>query len=618
MAEKKPAKKRSIGEIAMWGLMALLVLGLGGVGLTDAFSGQLQRVARVGDKDIDINIYARNLQGQIQQLSQQTGRQISFAEARASGIDQAVLENLMRERALDYEASQMGISIGDENLRDQILEIPAFQGLNGTFDREGYRFSLGNSGLTESQFEDRLREESARTILQAAVVSGVVMPDIYTDTLVNFAGETRNFTWARLDQDDLDTALEPADDATLLAFYEDNIDRFQLPESKRITYAILKPLDLIDQVDLPDETLQEEYNARLSDFNQPERRLVERLVYLDDAAAEAAAAQLDVGTTFETLVAERGLTLQDVDMGDVGRLELDAAGEAVFNADVGQVIGPLPSPLGPALFRLNGVLPAQSRSFEEVKEQLRLRLAATASRRLVAAQAQSYDDLLAGGATLEDLVEETDMTLGTIDWYPALGDGIAAYDEFSAAATALTEEDFPQIMGLVDGSIFAMRLDEILPERPTPFDIARDNVQGNWEADRAEGLLNAKADTVLPSLKEGQDFAEAGLEPTAEVNLDRNAVISGTPTDFLSQIFEMNPGDVRVVSAFGAVTIVRLDQINPASENAAIQELREGFHAETAGALARDLFAAFTSDTMLRAGREVDARALNAVHANFH
>ena len=617
MAEKKEKKKKSIGEMAMWVLMGLLILGLGGFGVDGVINGSVTRVARVGDKDVDINSYARALQQQLQQVSQRAGRGVTFAQAQESGLDRIVLEQLMNERALDHEAAQMGISIGDENLRDQIVGSQTFQGLDGTFDREGYAFALQNAGMTEAQFEARQREEIARTILQGAVASGIVMPDTFAQTIVDYVGETRNFTFVRLDDTDLEGTLEAPDEATLRAYYDSNIDDFQLPEAKRITYAILRPEDLIDEVEVSQDSLQEAYDARSSEFNQPERRLVERLVYLDEASAEAAAAQLDVGTTFETLVSERGLSLQDIDLGDVSKADLEAAGEAVFAAEVGAVVGPLPSSLGPALFRVNGVLPAQNQTLEDVSDLLRRGLAADAARRLVAAQAASYDDLLAGGATLEELATETDMELGTIDWSPALGEGIAAYDRFRVAAAVLSESDFPEIETLTDGSVYAMRLDEVLPQRPKPFDAAREAVQTAWEADRAERLLSEEADAIVPELEGGKDFADLGLDASVEENLDRGAFVEGTTPEFMSEVFAMEVSDISVIAAFGAVHIVRLDAINPASDNPDSERILQGVSGEITRSLAQDVFGAFASDAMLRAGREIDARALEAVHANF-
>lgn len=617
MAEQKEKKKRSIGEIAMWMLMGLLILGLGGFGVDGILNGSVNRVAQVGEKEVDINTYARRLQNQLQTTSQEAGRQITFTEARAAGLDRAVLEQLLRERALDHEAAEMGISIGDENLRNQVVQITAFQGLDGSFDREGYTFALQNAGLTEAQFEAQLRDETSRNILQSAILSGIDMPDTYANTIVNFAAETRDITWVRFDQNDLDPNLPEPDDATLRAFYQDNLDRFQLPESKRITFVVLRPEDLLDQIEIPQDDLKEAYENRAAEFNTPERRLVERLVFLDDAGAEAAAAQVEVGTTFEALVSERGLTLQDVDMGDMGRLELDAAGEAVFNANVGDVVGPLPSALGPALYRVNGVLPAQYRAYDEVQELLRQGIAADRARRLVETMAEEFNDMLAGGATLEDLDTETDMQLGTIDWHRDNGDGIGAYIDFSQAAADVTEDDFPEILTLDDGSIFALRMDELLPERPNPYEDNKEAVKGNWESDRAERLLGERVSALIPQISAETDFASLDLSPRVEEGLDRRAVLNGTPNEFVTEIFEMEAGETRVMQGFGAVHIVRLDAVNPGYANPQAAAFRRELSQQVDAALARDVFGIFTADSLLRAGQTVDPRALEAVNANF-
>ena len=88
-------------------------------------------------------------------------------------LDQLALSRLTALAALDNEVGELGISIGDENLQKEIVQIPAFQGVNGTFDRESYQFQLEQAGMTDSQFESDMRKESSRTIVQGAVVSGV-------------------------------------------------------------------------------------------------------------------------------------------------------------------------------------------------------------------------------------------------------------------------------------------------------------------------------------------------------------------------------------------------------------------------------------------------------------
>jgi peptidyl-prolyl cis-trans isomerase D len=607
----------NFSKTAVWVLLGLLILALGGFGATN-LSGTIRTVGQVGDKYIDVQDYARTLQQEIQAVSQQTGSQLTFSQAQQIGLDQAVLARLVRARALDHEANVMGLSVGDETLRDEILNIPAFQGLDGSFDRDAYRFALQNSGSSESEFEARLREEVSRSLLQGAIMSGVTMPETYARTLVSFLGETRDFTWARLGQSDLAEPLPEPTDEELRAYYEANLSDYELPETKRITYAVLLPDMILDDVTVEEDILRAEYEARVDEYNQPERRLVERLVYLDSAAADQAAAQLEVGgTTFEALVQDRGLSLSDVDMGDVSRLELDAAGEAVFAAEVGDVVGPLPSTLGPALFRVNGVLPALSTSFEEVEGSIREELALDTARRQVLRQFEELNDLLAGGATLEELAAETDMQLGSIDWFPAQGEGIAAYDDFRDAAQVLSANDFPEMVALGDGGLVAMRLDETLPPRPAPYEEAALNVRANWDAEQTEQRLMTQAETILPALQAGDSFTSQSLNSIGERDLDRSATVQGTPPQFMQQVFEMEPGEVRVLPGYGSVLIVRLEAINPIGDSEAALAESATLSEEIGQNVALELFNLYGEDVVVRAKPQINRRALEAVHVNF-
>ncbi|MEH6506570.1 MAG: peptidyl-prolyl cis-trans isomerase [Sulfitobacter litoralis] len=611
------AKGNSFTKTAVWGLMGLLILGLGGFGAVN-LNGSARTVGEVGDKSISVDNYARELQQQIRAIESQSGEQLSFQEAQAIGLDRAVLQRLVRLRALDNEADEMGLSIGDTNLRERVVEIPSFQGVDGNFDREGYRFALQQAGLNENEFEQSLREEAGRTLLQQAITGGVSMPEAYANTLVSYVGEQRSFTWAKLTQDDLDAPLPDATDAQLRAFYDDNADRFMLPASKTITYITMGPQDLLDEVELTDEELQAAYDDRADEYIQPERRLIERLVFRDQEAADQAAAALEVdGTTFEALVADRGLSLSDVDLGDLSQQQLGAAGDAVFNAEVGDIVGPLPSNLGPALFRVNGVLPSLNTTFEEARPTLVQDLAADRAARLVEVRARDLDDQLAGGATLEQIAEDSKMTLSTIEWTQDSSESIAAYAGFREAATRLTENDFPQIEQLDDGSVFAMRLDGTKEERPNPFDAARADVAAAWRNEQLIDALRAKAETLQAELADGGDFAELGLEPKTGSDQSRDAVVSAAPQGFIAAVFDAAPGDVKLLEGTDEVALVRLDRIKDAAEDDRMTQVKTQIAAQLDDQLSQALFAAFSDDVIRRTAPRVDQQAIDAVHVNF-
>jgi peptidyl-prolyl cis-trans isomerase D len=612
-----------ITKILVWTLLGLLIIGLAGFGATN-LSGTSRSIGSVGEQEIDIDEYARALQEEIRAIEAQTRQPLSFSDAQAFGLDRNVLARLVTAAALDNEAARLGISVGDAVVAEQILQIPAFQSINGEFDREAYRFALQQAGLNESRFEDQLRRETARGLLQGAMVQSAVMPQTYVDTLIAFAGERRAFSWATLDASQLEAPVGTPTEAQLTTWYEANPAVFTTPAAKRITLAALTPDMILDQVTIDEEALRAEYEARSAEYNTPARRLVERLVFANDAAAEAGLAALNAGETdFETLVADRGLTLADVDLGDISQADLGAAGEAVFAADVGSVVGPFPTSLGPAIFRVNGMLEAQNIPFEDIRADLAAELAPDRARRVIEAQASGIDDMLAGGATLEELAADTDMELRTIDWSPEVDAGIAAYPAFRNAASTLAAGDYPTLIELDDGGIFAMRLDEELPPRLLPLDEMRDVAVAGWQAEEVSRLLSARAEAIVADYATSGDLAAQGLTVTEERNITRDQFIPGTAPGFLSRVFQMETGDLAVIdgpveSAGPTVLIVRLDAILPADEtDPGVIALRERLTESGRAGLAQDLFQAFVGQLQTQAGVQLDQAAINAVNTNF-
>lgn len=608
-----------ISKTFVWILMAMLIVGLAGFGATN-LGGNIQKIGSVGEKDISVDLYARSLQENMRAFSAQAGQTVPFSTGQALGVDRQTLAQVVTIRALDHETTELGLSVGDEQLQQQILGMSAFQGLNGKFDRQGYSFALENAGLSEAEFEESLREEAARTLVQGAILSGNRISETYANTLVAYIGERRNASVARLVAADLATPIGAPSDAELKTYYDENIDNYTLPETKQITYAWLSPDMIADTVEIDETSLQNTYDERHAEFNKPERRLIERLVYGSQEEASTAKAQLEAGgATFETLVEDRGLALADADLGDLAKDDLGAAGDAIFAAATGDVVGPLDSDLGPALFRINGILAAQETSLEDASAQLRDELAADRARRVVEAQISDMSDLLAGGATLEDLAKETDMELGKIDWSSEAEEGLAAYEAFRAAATAITVDGFPDVAVLEDGGIFAMRLDAVLEPRPQPMGEITERVTTGWTTQATRAALRAEAEALLPQITADSDFADVELVSETLTEIIRTGFVDALPAAAITALFEAELGASVIFEDVADVLIIRLDEILPADEDSDdIKSLRTRLSNQASSAVGQDLFDAFATDIQQRAGIRIDQNAINAVHANFN
>lgn len=603
----------------VWILMGMLILGLGGFGVTN-LGGSVRTIGSVGDKPITTQSYSRALQQMLRGQVSASGGAMSFAEAQSQQLDRLVLSQLIAARSLDSEAAQLGLSVGDERLAAQILSTDAFRGVNGEFNRDDYRFRLQQIGLTEREYEEIVREEIARGIVQTAMFSNIEPTPSYAETIVQFIGEKRDFKWAIIDENTLAEPLSDPSTEELEAFYSQNQSRYMTPDLRNITYAILTPEQMIEQVEVDENTLRQLYEERATELNRPERRLVERLIISDEKEAEAAATALNNReTSFENLVKERGLELGDIDMGDVTLQDLGDAGEAVFAAQTGDIVGPLQTSLGPALFRVNGVLAAVTTEFADVRDELRDEFAQGRARRLIDNERDAFDDLLASGATLEELASETIMELGQIEWHSRSEAGPAGYAAFREAADRITTEDFPELLELDDGGLIALRLDGEVPSVAQPLEEVRERVIADERQSRLIQALSAKARDLSDQIAEGNDFDTLGVSVRRETDMTRTDFLPEAPAGFMVDLFALkSPGETTVSQGGSTVTLAQLETIiSPNPNDESLESTRQLLEDQYSNDIAQDMYNMFITDIQARTPIILDETAINAVNAQF-
>ncbi|MGH1330593.1 MAG: SurA N-terminal domain-containing protein [Paracoccaceae bacterium] len=614
--------KGSVSKLFGGGLLLLLVVGLAGFG-TANFGGSISSVGKVGDTEIAVSRYSRELTQELAAFEAQTNIRFTMEQARQFGIDRNVLDRLVNQAALEDEAQRAGISTGDASVRDQIVAIPNFQGLDGNFDTEAYRATLRQANLSVSEFEGQIRADLSRNLIQAAVLAGATAPQPQTDLLMAWVGEQRDLAWISLGPNELTDSLGEPSEADLTAYYNAHPDEFTLPAAKNITYAWLSPEMVMDIDAVDDLALRALYQERIADYVTPERRLVERLVFGTEEEAAAARAQIDSDeTSFDALVEARGLTLADIDLGDVSQADLGAAGAEVFAAAEPGIIGPVQSDLGPALIRINAILAASEITYDEARDELADEYLADAARRDIEARIDDLDDLLASGATLEELAKEPQFELGTLRWTPDMSEGIAANEEFSEEAAAISADDFPEIRTLFDGGIFAMRLDsEEGPALQPQADVQVAVIQG-WEAEETAKRLKEQADALVARLAAGETIDDLGYEVTRVENTQRTGFLDGTPEDMLRDAFAAERGVPLLssgqIDGSQMIFLTLVEAINAPDPDAPENDrIRASIENQTAQSFGQDVLDAFTGAIRAEVGIEIRQTALNAVHANI-
>jgi len=616
----KPRTASTTGmRVLSFVMLGMLVVGLGGFGVTN-FGQQVDTVVKVGKAEVSASQYIRALNAQIAQFSKQFGQQFTFAQAQMFGLDTQTLQSLISNAAMDNEAIRLGLSVGDLEVAKQIATNKAFLDATGKFDRAVYAQSLEQNGVSVNEFESGLRNDLARQLLQAAVVGGMQTPQALTDTLYAYQAETRGFTVLQLSEASLPEKLPAPTVAELEAFHTSHIADFTRPEAKRVSYAVLKPSDIAKDQTVDEAAIKAAYDEGYYFYNIPEKRLVERLVYPTQDEAKAAKAKFDAGTSFEDLVKARGLELGDIDMGDVSQADLGDAGKDVFALTAPGVVGPLPSDLGPALYRMNTILPAQVTTFDQAKDQIKGDLQLAAAAKVIAEKFEPINDLLAGGATIAEAAKDQGMIEGSTDYAKGADDNddVAQDAEFGKAVDAMEPGDFAQSTSLADGSVIVLQVTETIPPTPLPFDKVRDKIIAAYHAEALAKALTALADTQLASAKSGTRLETLGITDHVGA-VTRAAKLPTIPAQIVAAAFGAKVGDIVKVDEKGTVALVRLDVIMPAdlASDTAKADL-EKLSTQAAQSIAQDAYDLFSTAMTTQGGLTIDQAAITAVQARMN
>jgi peptidyl-prolyl cis-trans isomerase D len=160
-------------------LIVAFAISMGGNNYFDRYTHP--SVAKVGSIEITPEKYDRAFQRTLENLSNRAKQRISQAQARALGLPQQVLQGLIQEAALDYEAQKLGLGLSKQGLSDTIKATQGFQDSAGNFDRRKYENFLQRIGYNELFFEQEFRNDLIRRQIQGLFLTSGIVPNTLLD-----------------------------------------------------------------------------------------------------------------------------------------------------------------------------------------------------------------------------------------------------------------------------------------------------------------------------------------------------------------------------------------------------------------------------------------------------
>jgi len=235
-------------------------------------------VATVAGQDIPTS----DIQKAIQQ--QMRGKQIppGMEQFYASFLGPQVLRQLIQQAAAKYEANRLGLTVSDEELREELRTGPAKETFfpGGTWiGQDKYEELLRNNGLTVEGFESNTREQLLTRKLFDTVTASVSVTPAEVEAAYKDKNLKVKFQYAVLDRDALSKQIKPTD-AELKAFYEANKARYQnsIPEKRQVRYFVLSDKDAENKITVDPTAVARYYSENQAQYQLPERVRVRHIL----------------------------------------------------------------------------------------------------------------------------------------------------------------------------------------------------------------------------------------------------------------------------------------------------------------------------------------------------
>jgi peptidyl-prolyl cis-trans isomerase D len=570
--------------LSLIGLFSVAVSG-GAAGLFgNKAGGNDTTIAKIGSYDVTLKEFKDSLTGFSRQISQGQGRTgMQSLTATYALYGQQVLDNLLREKLVQYEADRLNLNATDEEVESRLKQT-----FNPWPGPEAYRERLIQAGMTPVQFESSLRASISAEHLRSYVTAAVqVSPQEVED---EYRRNNTKYTvrWVEVNPDTLKDKVTFTD-ADLRAYFDAHKDDFKITsEQRRARYIFIDSAKAGESIQVADDELKAGYNP---DSNIKAVRVSQIVLDVpkaaDKKADQSASATAEKSPDPEEAVRKKAQDLADrakgangqpgedfaklarensndaaskANGGDIGWVNKDAKRETddplnnAFSLNVGDVSQPIKK--GDKYYILK-VTDRRAATFEEAKPGLlrnaRMTKGYSEAVNIANQAAQRFKETKDAQAVVNEINQQRGAQVASLRETPFFSRNdapaeLSAMPELQAAVFELQNPgDIGDSVNVKDGFAVPQYVEKRDPHDPT-FDEVRAKVEQRYRDDRAKQMAEERARQIAQakSLDEMNKIALSfGLKPDERAGVGESDSIGPLTTEEgRASVYKLSAGQV--------------------------------------------------------------------------
>jgi peptidyl-prolyl cis-trans isomerase D len=484
-------------------LFFFLILSFAAWGIGDYLTPEANPVlAEVGEIEVRRDSVDAAERRQLEQMRQLLGTRFDASSLPEGAIRAAALDQLIGQAALDMEAQHLGVTAGEDAVRNAIMANPAFRTQGGTFDANRFRQALYNAGVSEDGYVIGLQKELVRQQVGEAVAIKLPPPQPLAELMYMLETQKRAIATTSLP---LSAVTPPApSEAQVKEFIEANKQLFSEPERRDTRVLYISVPNVAAATVVSDADVSNYYELNKANFVQPETRTLTQALFTDATAAKTFKQIAPKDPEAFTTAAEfAGALVTDLGALQRGAIFPASIGEAIYDLPTAGLTEAVESRLGWHVVLVSEINPEATTPLADVQAAITEQIRQERANNGLIDVANAAEDALAAGGDLDAASKATGINITTVSGYSRAGTdsaglrlhGLPSDQTFIDTVFDRNAGDQSGLIELRDGSFVSIIVDKITPTSPKPFEDVREDATTAWQAEQQEeaALAQAKA-----------------------------------------------------------------------------------------------------------------------------
>ena len=406
------SSKNSFIKIVLGSLLTILILSFAMWGTEDLIgvANKQNTVASVGKIDVSAKEFYGLYTRQTEEIRKLLGASLDIEKGRQFGYVDRALSSLINRALFNNEANELGLSVSDTNVRDKILNDPAFKDDLGQFSELIFRQLISEAGYSEDTYISGTRQDLAREQMVETIRSSLKIPNVIKESLGKYNMEERTVDYLVLDLSS--QKLPIVNDTELKNSYEENKNIYMTNEYRKVKTLLLDAKKYAENIIITDDEIKLLYEERKESLVKPERRYLKQILSESNEKASILANKINSDSFTNVAVNQENLDESDIDLGWNTKDELpEEIVEEVFSLGLKEVSKPIESSFGWHIIKVFEIEERQELTFDDVKKSIKNELLLEKGKDSVYDLQDDIEDFLASGDSLEEISEKLDVKL---------------------------------------------------------------------------------------------------------------------------------------------------------------------------------------------------------------